>query len=132
MRSITARRMVVTAAALALLGTLASCQEAQAETPAVVEVAIPTDAVVFADSYEMIVIGQPTAISPVSCTTGIAWAQAAVLVDVTGGSPAQITGILVFHDHELPLGSRFLITSHGIPCNSELTLYLAFLWEGPK
>ena len=132
MRSITVRRMAVTAAALAFLGTLASCQEAHADTPAVVEIAIPNNVVVFADRYELIVIGRPTAISPVSCAPGIAWVQAAVLVDVTGGSRAQPTGILVFHEHELPLGSRFLIANKGTTCDTSLRLYLAFLWDGPE
>jgi hypothetical protein len=132
MRFITTRRTAVTAAALALVAMTAWWEHAQADTPSEIQIAIPTNFFIVSGQTHMIFTGRSSTIATVACAPGTPWPQAAVLVDPGSGTQAEITGVLVFHDHELPAGSRYLITAGPTlitagptPCNSELRLYTA-------
>lgn len=110
--------VLLIAAGLMLVGP-----EARADEPFTVQIAIPTNVTITVGSHTVVFIGRPTSTSPVACAPGTPNPQTVVAVDPGGGSAAQITGVLAFHDHEISLGSRYQITGGGGPCNAEFKLY---------
>ena len=100
---------------------------AQADTPTTIQIAIPTNVTISVGSHQVTFIGLQTSISPVACAPGTPNPQTVEVVEPGGGSAAQITGVLAFHDHEISVGSRYNITSGPSPCNAELKLYTATL-----
>jgi len=78
-------------------------------------------------SHTVVFIGRPTSTSPVACAPGTPNPQTVVAVEPGGGSAAQITGVLAFHDHEVSLGSRYEITGGPTTCNTDFKLYTGTL-----
>jgi hypothetical protein len=101
--------------------------EVRADTPATIQIAIPANVVLIQDQHVVIFIGKPVSISTVNCAPGFPFPQTVVAVDPGGGRPSEITGVLAFHDHEIPNGARYRIRSDGGPCNADLRLYSATL-----
>jgi hypothetical protein len=123
------KKVWVGAAVVAALsiGTLGSWQTAHADTSMVIQIAIPTNVTINVGSHEVVFIGRPTSTSPVACAPGTPNPQTVIVVEPGGGSAAQITGVLAFHDHEIPLGSRYQITAGPNACNTDFKLYTATL-----
>lgn len=113
--------------ALAVVGSGAYWSVAQADTVTTIQVAIPTNVTVTKDSTQVVFIGKPTSISSVTCAPGTAHPQTVVAIDPGGANASQLTGVLAFHDHEVPLGSRYKITSDPQACSTDLRLYTAQL-----
>lgn len=109
------------------VGTFGFWQQANADTPTTIQIAIPTNVETIVGQHRVIFIGKPTSTSPVVCAPGTPNPQTAAVVDPGGGSATQITGVLAFHDHEISLGSRYLITDGPNPCNADFRLYTATL-----
>jgi hypothetical protein len=78
-------------------------------------------------SHTVVFIGRPTSASPVNCAPGTPNPQTVNVVEPGGGSAAQTTGVLAFHDHEISLGSRYQITAGPNACNTDFKLYTATL-----
>ncbi|MBI4382058.1 MAG: hypothetical protein HY574_12815 [candidate division NC10 bacterium] len=120
--------VVVVTAAIALgIGTFTFWQQARADTPTTIQLAIPTNVTITVGSHTVVFIGRPTSTSPVACAPGTPNPQTVVAVEPGGGSASQITGVLAFHDHEISLGSRYEITGGPAPCNTDFKLYTATL-----
>jgi len=98
---------------------------AHADTPGTIQIAIPTNVTITVGSHRVIFIGKPTSTSPVACAPGTPNPQTVVAVEPSGGSASQITGVLAFHDHEIPNGARYQITGGPSACNTEFKLYTA-------
>jgi hypothetical protein len=116
---------VIVAAGLGL--TTMYLQTAMADTVTTVQIAIPSNVTVIPGQTLVVFIGKPTSTSPVTCSPGTPQPQTVVTLDPSGGTAAQITGVLAFHDHEIPNGNRYQITSDGAPCNADLKLYTGTL-----
>ncbi len=114
--------ILLIAAGLLLVGP-----EARADTPTTIQLAIPTNVTITVGSHTVVFIGRPTSTSPVACASGTPNPQTVVAVEPGGGSAAQITGVLAFHDHEISLGSRYQITAGPTPCNTDFKLYTGTL-----
>jgi hypothetical protein len=113
--------------AFALIGFATYWSTAQADTATTIQVAIPNNVSIVKDNHQILFIGKPTSVSTVNCAPGSPQPQTIVALDPGGADAAQITGVLAFHDHEIPLGSRYKITSDGTACNADLKLYTATL-----
>jgi len=109
------------------IGIFTFYQQAQADTPTTIQIAIPTNVAINVGSHTVVFIGRPTSTSPVACAPGTPNPQTVVVVEPGGGSASQITGVLAFHDHEIPLGSRYQITAGPTPCNADFRLYTGTL-----
>lgn len=120
-------RLTLLAAIMAAIGVAAYWSNARADDPATIQIAIPTNVTINVGSHTVVFIGRPTSTSPVNCAPGTPNPQTVVAVEPGGGSAAQITGVLAFHDHEISLGSRYQITAGPNPCNSDFKLYTATL-----
>ena len=120
---------LLTLIALAVAGGFFFSPEAQADTTTTIQIAIPANVAIVVGPHEVVFIGRPTSISSVACAPGIPQPQTVNVVNPGGGSAAQITGVLAFHDHEIPLGSRYTITEGPAPCNTDLKLYTGTLVE---
>ncbi len=114
--------ILLIAAGLLLVGP-----EARADTPTTIQLAIPTNVTITVGSHTVVFIGRPTSTSPVNCAPGTPNPQTVVAVEPGGGSAAQITGVLAFHDHEISLGSRYQITAGPTGCNTDFKLYTGTL-----
>lgn len=122
------RLWVGTTAAIALgIGTFAFWQQAQADTPTTIRIAIPVNVEVVVGQSQVHIIGRPTSVSPVNCAPGTPFPQSAVVIDPGGGRASQITGVLPFHDHEIPNGARYQITEGPDPCNTDFRLFTGAL-----
>ena len=108
---------------LASIGTVAFLQQALADTPATLKIAIPSNVEVVVGSTQVHTIGRPTSVSPVNCAPGTPFPQSAVILDPGGAHASQIAGVLNFHDHEIPNGTRYQITDGPAPCNTDFQLY---------
>ena len=108
-----------------LAGSLLFRTSARADTPQEIMIAIPTNENIVVGAHYVQFIGRPTSTSPVTCAPGTPQRQTVVIVDPRGGNGAEVSGVLTYHEHEVPLGSRYLITGGPIPCNAELRLYVA-------
>lgn len=117
------RAVVATGVVLAGAGVL--WQSALADTPASIQIAIPSNVEVLVGSSQVHVIGRPTSVSPVNCAPGTPFPQSAVVLDPGGSHASQITGALFFHDHEIANGTRFLVTAGPDQCNADFKLYTA-------
>jgi hypothetical protein len=123
MKLITSRGSAVLAAALALLGAITVWQPAKADTPNVLQIAIPTNVPVNPVGSHLVITGRSSAAAVVPCAPGTPWPHIAVLVYDRGNGPAEITDVLVFRDQELPVGSQYLITSGASPCTAEWQVF---------
>ena len=120
------KRLAIAGAASAiLLGGMAVT--ALADTPTTIQIAVPINVTLTKDVHQIHFIGKPTSISTVNCAPGTARPHTAVAVDPGGGDASQISGVLAFHDHDIPNGARYKITSDGVACTPELKLYTATL-----
>ena len=117
------------AVVVAVTGGFFFSPEAQADTPTVIQVAIPTNVTITVGSHEIIFIGRPTSISSVACASGTPQVQTAIVVERAGGTAAEVSGVLAFHDHEIAYGSRYEITGGPNVCNTDFKLYTATLIE---
>lgn len=102
-------------------------QQALADTPATLTIAIPMNVDVVVGSSQVHVIGRPTSISPVNCAPGTPYPQSAVVLDPGGSHASQVTGVLFFNDHEIANGTRYQITGGPDPCNADFRLYTGTL-----
>lgn len=100
---------------------------AHADTPATIQIAIPANVTINVNSHVVVFIGRPTSTSPVACAPLTPNPQTVVAVEPGGGSAAQITGVLAFHDHEIPNGARYRITGGPTACNTDFKLYTGTL-----
>jgi len=98
-----------------------------ADAPSRIRIAIPHNVEIVVGSHLVVFIGKPTSTSPVNCEPGTPQPQTVVAVDPGGSFAAQITGVLAFHDHEVPSGARYRITVGPDQCNSELGLWTGTL-----
>jgi hypothetical protein len=119
--------MLITVALMVVIGSATYWSVAHADTPATIQIAIPTNVTILVGSHQVVFIGRPTSASPVACAPGTPNPQTVVAVEPGGGSAAQITGVLAFHDHEIPLGSTYQITAGPTACNTDFKLYTATL-----
>lgn len=114
---------VFAAAGVVVAGAGVVWQQAWADSPATLQIALPANVAIVVGQSQVHIIGRPTSISPVNCAPGTAQPQSAVVVDPGGGTASQITGGLFFHDHEVPNGSRYKITAGPDACNTDFKLY---------
>ena len=109
------------------LGVMGLLQQARADNPASIKFAIPKNVTVIVGATRVTFIGAPTSTSAVTCTPGTPQPQSVVATHPTGGHASQITGLLAFHDHALPNGTRYRISGGPNVCNADLDLYDAVL-----
>lgn len=109
--------------AFSAIGLFAVPTIGSADTPTAMKVAIPRNVTVLTGVTEIVFVGRPTSTSPINCSPGTPQPQTVRLVHPASGRPADISGVLAFHDHEIPLGSRFQVTEGPSTCNAELSLY---------
>ena len=114
---------LMAAFAVSVVSVLVVATTGSADTPATLKVAIPVDVQVIVNNTEIAFIGRPTSTSPVVCSPGIPQPQTVRLVNPGGGMAAEISGVLAYHDHEIPLGSRFLVTAGPDACSTDFRLW---------
>lgn len=121
----------ITLAAISLITAISAAvvitSTARADTASTIQIAIPTNVTINVGSHSVVFIGRPTSTSPVNCAPGTPNPQTVNVIEPGGGSAAQITNVLAFHDHEIPLGSRYQITGGPNACNTDFKLYTATL-----
>jgi hypothetical protein len=126
-RLITATTLILAALVLGGWALGLYVPSAQADSPNTIQIAIPTNVTINVGSHRVIFIGKPTSTSPVNCAPGTPNPQTVVVVEPEGGSASQITGVLAFHDHEIPNGTRYQIVGGPNACNTDFKLYTGFL-----
>ena len=98
-----------------------------ADNPANIKFAIPKNVTVTVGVTQVVFIGAPTSTSAVNCSPGTPQPQSVVATHPTGGQASQITGLLAFHDHAIPNGTRYRISAGPNGCTADLDLYDAVL-----
>ena len=121
--------LIVLVSALVVAGGFFFSPEVQADTQTTILITVPNDVFIISGQHSIVFKGGPTELQPNFCA-GVPASNphSVVVLDSEGGAKAQVTDILVKHDHAIPNGSSYLITSDPVPCG-DFRVYTATLVE---
>lgn len=88
----------------------------RADTPASVDVIIPETVSITLGQHKVVLTGRSAGTTTVACQPGSWPLQSAAVIDPGGGQAAQLTSVVLLHDHEIQNGTRYRIISGPSNC----------------
>ncbi len=92
----------------------------RADTPVTIGLVIPETVSITVGQHKVVFTGRSAGTTTVPCQVGTFPSQSAVVIDPGGGQAAQLTSVVVLHDHEIQNGTRYLITGGPVECGFAL------------